>query len=55
MSQDDVKLPVPSTAADSENDALTLAKDLIRKLDEESRNKLAQVSAEDKTQEQGAA
>lgn len=54
MSQEDVKLPVPPTAA-SEEDALTLAQDLIRKMDEESRKKLEQVTAEDKTQERGAA
>ena len=54
MSQDDEKLHnAPADA--SEQNTLTLAQDLIRKMDEESRRKLDQVSAEDKTQKQGAA
>lgn len=48
MSQNDVKLPIPPTAADSEDNALKLAQELIRKMDEESRKKLEQVSTEEK-------
>jgi hypothetical protein len=55
MSQDDVKFPIPPTAANSQESALKLAQDLIRKLDEESSKKLEQVSAEDKLHDQGAA
>ena len=55
MSQDDVKFPIPPTAANSQESALKLAQDLIRKLDEESSEKLEQVSAEDKLHDQGAA
>ncbi len=54
MSQDDEKLHNPPPDA-SEQNTLTLAQNLIRKMDEDSRRKLDQVSAQDKTQEQGAA
>lgn len=48
MSQNDVKLPIPPTAVNSEDNALKLAQELIRKMDEESRKKLEQVSTEEK-------
>ena len=53
----DAYLPIPSPGSDSEDsrDAVRLAQDLIRKLDEDSRRKLDQVSAFEKTSERGAA
>jgi len=57
MSQDDVNSPLPSGAAESQDagDALRRAEALIRKLDEESRKKLEQVTVADKTNKSGAA
>jgi len=50
MSQDDVKPTTPiglNTSPDAD-DALSLAQKLIRKLDEESRDKLENISVADK-------
>lgn len=58
MSKRDVNPPVPwvvDGAAEKSENALTLAQALIRKLDEESKKRLEQISAEEKTAEQGAA
>jgi hypothetical protein len=58
LSSADVNPPIPMIAernSEPPDNALTLAQKLIRKLDEESNNKLKQVSAEEKAAEPGAA
>lgn len=58
MSKNAVNPPVPLVAdgaAEPAENALTLAQELIRKLDEESKKRLEQISAEEKSAEQGAA
>ena len=58
MSNPDVNPPVlviKEGVTEPPENALTLAQELIRKLDEESNKKLEQVSAEEKAAEPGAA
>ena len=58
VSNADVNPPVPvitDGATEPPENALTLAQELIRKLDEESNKKLEQVSPEEKAAEPGAA
>ena len=51
MSQDDVDFPIPPTTDSEETgDVTQLAQNLIRKMDEDSRKKLDQVSAESKSE-----
>jgi hypothetical protein len=58
MSKADVNPSTPlvvDDAADQPEDALTLAQELIRKMDEESSRKMEHIPAEDKAIERGVA
>jgi hypothetical protein len=58
MSKADVNPSIPLVvdgAADQAEDALTLAQQVIRKMDEESSRKMEHITAEEKAAERGAA